>query len=332
MDKEQEEIQFLGFFGIFKESFNIVPAWRKIFSQISLALIFPLSFIYLAHIQISQFLFTNILRNEYILDRIPKGTASYDNISDILSSEWITFILFKIGYLIFFLILALLSTSAVVYTIACIYTAKDIAFKKVMSVVPKVWKRLMVTFIWNFIILFGYNIVAILVFVVCMVIVPSGLISVMVFIIYCVIFLVGFVYISVIWHLASVISVLEESYGLNAMIKSQDLIKGKTGIAMVIFVIHNLCFFGIQLGFEWFVVLGNGGGIVFRIGYGIACLTLLSMLILFGLIIQTIIYFICKSYHHENIDKSSLADHLEVYLGEYVPLKSKDVQLEHFDV
>ncbi|KAL3504263.1 hypothetical protein ACH5RR_034104 [Cinchona calisaya] len=332
MDKEQEEIQFLGFFGIYKESFNIVPAWRNIFSQISLALIFPLSFIYLAHIQISHYLFSNILQNEHILARIPRGTPTYNNISDILSSEWTTFVLFKIGYLIFFLILALLSTSAVVYTIACIYTAKDIAFKKVMSVVPKVWKRLVATFIWNFVILFGYNIVAILVFVIFIALLPAGVIAVLIFIIFSMVYLVGFVYISVIWHLASVISVLEESYGLNAMIKSQDLIKGKVGISMVIFVIHNICFFGIQSAFEWFVVLGNGGGFVFRIGVGFVCLALLSLLILFGLIIQTIIYFICKSFHHENIDKSSLADHLEVYLGEYVPLKSKDVQLEHLDV
>lgn len=332
MDKEQEEIQFLGFFGIFKESFNIVPAWRKIFSQISLALIFPLAFIYLAHIQISQYLFTNILRNEYILDRIPKGTPTYDNISDILSSEWAAYWLFKIGYLIFFLILALLSTSAVVYTIACIYTAKDITFKKVMSIVPKVWKRLMATFIWNFIIVVGYNIVAVLVSFTCIVLIPPGVFSSMILIILLVLYLVGLVYISVIWHLASVVSVLEESYGLNAMIKSQDLIKGKIGISMVILVIVNIFFFGIEFAFEWFVVLGHGGGLVFRIGVGIVCLALLSMLILFGLIIQTIIYFICKSYHHENIDKSSLADHLEVYLGEYVPLKSKDVQLEHFNV
>ncbi|XP_027148285.1 uncharacterized protein LOC113748894 [Coffea eugenioides] len=332
MDKEQEEIQFLGFFGIIKESINIVPAWRKIFSQISLALIFPLSFIYLAHIQISQSLFTNIVRDESILDRIPRGTPTYDKISDILSSEWTVFFLFKIGYFIFFLVLALLSTSAVVYTIACIYTAKDIAFKKVMSVVPKVWKRLIVTFLWNFVIIFGYNIVAILVFFVFMTLIPPGVFSGAVLFILFMVYLVGFVYISVIWHLASVVSVLEESYGLNAMIKSQDLIKGKAGISMVIFVIYNFCFFGIQLAFEWFVVLGNGGGLVLRIGYGMLCLALLSMLILFGLIVQTIIYFICKSYHHENIDKSSLADHLEVYLGEYVPLKSKDVQLEHFDV
>ncbi|CAI9115481.1 OLC1v1016386C1 [Oldenlandia corymbosa var. corymbosa] len=332
MDKEQEEVQYLGFFGIFKESFNIVPAWRSIFSQISLVLIFPLSFIYLAHIQISQYLFSNIVADEYILDRVPEGTPTYNSISDVLSSEWTTFLLFKIGYFVFFIVLTLLSTSAVVYTIACIYTAKDITFRKVMSVVPKVWKRLMSTFLWNFIIVFAYNLVAILVLAIFVLIIPQGVFLVLVVMIILMVYLAGFVYISVIWHLASVVSVLEERYGLNAMIKSHDLIKGKMGISTAMFVIFGLCFFGIQIGFQWFVVLGNGGGLFWRFGYGVLCLTLLSMLILFGLIIETIIYFICKSYHHENIDKSSLSDHLEVYLGEYVPLKSKDVQLEHFEV
>lgn len=328
MDKEQEEIQFLGFFGIFKESFNIVPTWRKIFCQITLAMIIPLSFIYLAHIQISHFLFGKILQYEFVLERIPQGTPTYDKLSDMLSSEWIAFLTFKIGYFIFFLILALLSTSAVVYTIACIFTAKEISFKKVMSVVPKVWKRLIVTFVWNFIILFAYNIAVLLIFVIFIVLIPPGIISAILLILLLIAYFVGFVYISVIWHLASVISVLEESFGLNAMIKSQDLIKGKMGISMVIFIILNLCFIGIQFAFERIVVLGHG--FVLRIGYGLLCLSLLSLLILVGLIIQTIIYFICKSYHHENIDKSSLADHLEVYLGEYVPLKERDVQLEQF--
>ncbi|KAK4387356.1 hypothetical protein Sango_2342200 [Sesamum angolense] len=44
----------------------------------------------------------------------------------------------------------------------------------------------------------------------------------------------------------------------------------------------------------------------------------------------TVIYFVCKSYHHENIDKSALSDHLEVYVGDYVPLKGKDIQLKEY--
>ncbi|XP_012828822.1 PREDICTED: uncharacterized protein LOC105950046 [Erythranthe guttata] len=142
----------------------------------------------------------------------------------------------------------------------------------------------------------------------------------------------GLLYITMIWHLASVVSVLEDSYGLNAMMKSRGLIKGKVGISTAVFFVLGLSFFGIQHMFKIFVVLGHGDGIGKRIVYGIICLILLSISILFQLIMETMVYFVCKSYHHENIDKSSLADHLGGYLEEFIPLQFKDVQLEQFEV
>ncbi|XP_031116829.1 uncharacterized protein LOC116020499 [Ipomoea triloba] len=332
MDKEQDEIQFLGFFGIFKESFTLVSALKKIFFQITAVMIVPLSFIYLAHIEISDIIFTDILRDEYILDRIQEGTQTYDKISDVLSSEWTAFWFFKIAYFIFFLILALLSTSAVVYTIACIYTSKDISFKKVISVVPKVWKRLMVTFLWSFLILFAYNILTLSILVLWLIMMGPRGFGLFGALLLTLMYMAGFVYITVIYHLASVVSVLEDVHGLEAIIKSKGLIKGKLGISAIIFMLLNTLFFGIQTGFEYFVVLGYGGGFSGRVGYGIVFVLLLAILMLLGLTVQTIIYLICKSYHHENIDKSSLSDHLEDFHGEYVPLKSKDVQLESFHV
>ncbi|KAM7511168.1 hypothetical protein LguiB_010043 [Lonicera macranthoides] len=149
MDREQEDLQFLGLFGIYKESFKIIFSWRKIFSQITLALIIPLSFIFLAHSEISHLLFRKILRTESELYESHPGTSRYQRLSDLMSKEWAYYWLFK--------------------------------------------------------------------------------------------------------------------------------------------------------------------------------------LILFGLVFQTIIYFVCKSYHHENIDKSALSNHLEdIYLGEYLLLKPKDVQLEQY--
>ncbi|CAA2982948.1 uncharacterized protein LOC111365739 [Olea europaea subsp. europaea] len=336
MDRDQEEIQFVGFFGIFKESYNIVTSWGKIFSQITLALILPLSFIYLAHIQISELLFADIMNNESTFNITPAGTSSYNTIMSILSSKLTAYTLFKIGYLIFFIILALLSTSAVVYTIACIYTGKEISFIKIMSVVPKVWKRLMVTFIWNFIILFAFSFIAVLIVILLLSLYLLGSSDKVVdnlALLFIVIYFIGSVYVSVIWHLATVVSVLEESYGLNAMAKSRALIKGKMGLSVGIFLLFGLCFSGIQMFFKnHFVIKKRDIGLVNRIGYGSLCLFLLSILMLLGLIMQTIIYFICKSYHHQNIDKSSLADHLGGYLGEYVPLKTKDVQLKQYEV
>ncbi|KAK9292094.1 hypothetical protein L1049_020050 [Liquidambar formosana] len=332
MDREQEEIQFLGLFGIFKESFNIIFSWRKIFTQITLALILPLSFIFLAHIEFSELLFYKILHDEHMLHHTREGTPRYSKLSDVISSDWITFWLFKAAYLLFVLILSLLSTSAVVYTVACIYTAKEITFKKVMSVVPKVWKRLMVTFIWNFVIVFAYNIIAIIVIIVWSLLATNEAIAITTFVLLFIIYMMGLVYISIVWHLASVVTVLEDSCGIKAMVKSKALIKGKMGVAVVIFLLLMLCSIGIQVVFQLFVVFGLAPSTGMRIFYGIGCLLLLIGLILFGLTIQTVVYFVCKSYHHENIDKSSLADHLEVYLGDYVPLKAKDVQLEHYQV
>ncbi|KAK6119503.1 hypothetical protein DH2020_046753 [Rehmannia glutinosa] len=209
------------------------------------------------------------------------------------------FFLFKIGYFVFFIVLALLSTSAVVYTVACIYTAKEVTLKKVLSVVPKVWKRLMVTFIWNFIIVFAYMIVSLLVLVLGVIVLgPIRILGMVFLVVFGIVYLIGLLYITIIWHLASVVSVLEESYGLNAMSKSQGLIKGKMGISAGIFWCWVYFSLGLNICSKCWSYSGMGS----------------------------------ESYRHENIDKSSLADHLGEYLGEYVPLKSKDVQLEQFEV
>ncbi|XP_054796847.1 uncharacterized protein LOC129302183 [Prosopis cineraria] len=332
MDREQEEMQFLSLFSVFTESFKIVSSWRKIFTQITLTLILPLSFIYLLHIEVTNLLLHKIFYNAQEMSNTPLGSPRYEKLSDLLSSEWATFWLFKIFYFTLLLIFSLLSTSAVVYTVASIYTARDFTFHKVMSVVPKVWKRLMVTFLCVFAAFFAYHIVAFLVVFIWAVTIgiQSGGIAILVII--AILFFAGFVYLTLIWQLASVVSVLEESYGVQAMLKSRELIKGKMGLAIVIFLLLNVAFILIQVLFKVVVVHGWRLGSVDRTAYAILCFFLLSVFFLFGLVIQTVLYFVCKSYHHENIDKSALSDHLEAYLGEYVPLKARDVQLEQYHV
>ncbi|KAB1210558.1 hypothetical protein CJ030_MR6G010854 [Morella rubra] len=327
MDREPE-LQFLGFFGIFKESFKILFSWRKIFSQITLTIILPLSFIFLAHIQISQLLFFRILDNEITLDDTDKNTSYYAKLSHDISSEWTAFWLFKAAYFTFVLILSLLATSAVVYTIACIYTAKEITFKKVMSVVPRVWKRLILTFLWNFAVVLVYNVVAGAVIFLWARFIGTNTFGIILIAVLLTLYLVGIVYISVVWHLASVVSVLEDACGIKAMIKSKGLIEGKLGVAVSFFILLSVSFIGIGFVFGIFVVPAWIPNLGIRVVVGILCCLLLFKLILFGLVVQTVIYFVCKSYHHERIDKPSLADHLELYLGKYVPLKwAKDVQL-----
>ncbi|XP_030442612.1 uncharacterized protein LOC115664869 [Syzygium oleosum] len=334
MERDQNELQFLGFLGVYRETSKIILKWRKIFAQITLALILPLCVIFLAH----SF---NIFDHEITRNDVWVDDPKYRNLSRKLKKEWVAFWLVRLGYFIlhfifslhfiFIFISSLHSTSAVVSTVACVYAAKQVTFKKIMSVVPRVWKRLMVTFFWSFGIFFVYNAVAVGLLIAWLVIVRKysvgPALGIAVAVILLILYVIGFVYITMIWQLASVISVLEDAYGRKAMVKSKRLIKGKMGLSIWCFLGVLVCAMLVQALFECFVVL-NFVPTGIKIGVGLICLLLLLMVVLFDLVAQTVIYFVCKSYHHENIDNSSLPDHLEVNLGDCPTEGQKPVLLE----
>uniref|UniRef100_A0A7N0UB28 Transmembrane protein n=1 Tax=Kalanchoe fedtschenkoi TaxID=63787 RepID=A0A7N0UB28_KALFE len=332
MDVEPEEMQFLGLFGILKQSFKLIYTWRNIFIRITLALILPLSFILLAHIEITHLMLSQLISNEITLAGFRIGSNKYEKLSDLITSEVIALSLFKVAYFTFFLIFSLLSTSAVVYTVASAYASREFSFGGVMRVVPKVWRRLMATFMCMFIAMFVYNFCFGVGVILCDVFIGFSGTEIVILSSLFVLYLAGLVYMSLVWQLASVVSVLEESYGLRALVKSKNLLKGKLVVPGFIFLVLNILAGVVQSGFQMAVVDAEEAGMVRRVAFGILTLLLLMGLILFWLVVQTVIYFVCKSYHHESIDKSLLSDHLELYLGEYVPLKAGDVQLEHFDV
>lgn len=144
-------------------------------------------------------------------------------------------------------------------------------------------------------------------------------------------FLVVHVYITALWHLASVVSVLEPVYGFAAMKKSYELLKGRTKMAAVL-VFAYLAICGVIAGIFGAVVVHGGTyySVFTRIVVGGFLVGVLVIVNLVGLLVQSVYYYVCKSYHHQGIDKSALHDHLGGYLGEYVPLKSS-VQMENLD-
>ncbi|XP_076919368.1 uncharacterized protein LOC143580147 [Bidens hawaiensis] len=331
MDKEQEEMQFIGLFDIIKESYKIIISCRKIFSQITLTLILPLAFIFQAYQEISNYMLEEIDHTDTEKFFEHPGTKRYTNLSNTLSYEWIKFWLFTIAYFTILFILSLLSTAAIVYTIASVYTGRELTFKKVMSIVPKVWLRLMITFTYMLSAFMVY-----LILYLCVLIISLKVLHGSAFVgflnVFLVIYVMGFVYMTGIWQLASVVSVLESADGITAMTKSMGLIKGNRWVAISISFVLNMSFVYIQLSFQSLVVEEGLLEAWKRFGFGVLCFLLLLTLFLFGLVIQTILYLVCKSYHHENIDKGDLSNHLESYLRDYEPLIGKEVQLEEYRV
>ncbi|KAH7838373.1 hypothetical protein Vadar_025581 [Vaccinium darrowii] len=320
MDLPPEELQFLTLTDILKESTSIPKQSPKTFYFITLTLIFPLSFAILAHS-----LFTHPLLSQ--IDTNPSSTSSQ-------SSQWTKLLIFQFFYLIFLFAFSLLSTAAVVFTVASLYTSKPVSFSSTMSAIPSVFKRLFITYLWVSLTMVIYNVVFLGFLVLLVVAIDTENAALLVFamVVIFVLFLVVHVYITALWHLASVVSVLEPVYGFAAMKKSYELLKGRTRMAVaLVFVYLLIC--GLINGIFGSVVVHGGYeyGVLARIIFGGFLVGLLVIVNLVGLMVQSVFYYVCKSYHHQGIDKSALYDHLGGYLGEYVPLKSS-IQMENLDV
>lgn len=188
MDSDEEKLGYLWFLGICEESFKIIVSWKKIFTQITLAFILPLSIIFFVQFQVSENPKARIQFEKYRLHH----RGDNERMDEYLSSQRIEFWLIKIAYLVFLLVLSLLSTSAVTYTVACNYTGKSITFKNIMSMVPKLWKPLTITFIWSFLFHLAYSLCMLGTFFVGMMLIGFSSFGIAIWIILLILFFVGF--------------------------------------------------------------------------------------------------------------------------------------------
>ncbi|KAG6641473.1 hypothetical protein I3843_09G075000 [Carya illinoinensis] len=321
MDLAPEQLQYLTIPDILGEAISIPKQSPKTFYLITLILIFPLSFAILAH---SLFTHPLLVQIQNYSQTDPSQTRH----------EWTLLLLFQFFYLIFLFAFSLLSTAAVVFTVASLYTSKPVSFSSTMSAIPKVFKRLFVTFLWVTLLMMAYNFVFVgfLVLLIIAIDTQNVLLLFLSAVVIFLLFLVAHVYITALWHLASVVSVLETVHGFAAMKKSYELLKGKTFYASVlVFIYLAIC---LVIGGVFSSVVVHGGykyGVFVRIVVGGFLVGMLVIVNLVGLLVQSVFYYVCKSYHHQGIDKTALHDHLGGYLGEYVPLKSS-IQMENLEI
>ncbi|KAK1280850.1 hypothetical protein QJS04_geneDACA018545 [Acorus gramineus] len=319
MDLPLEELQFLSLTSILKESITIPRSSPRTFTLLTLTLIFPLSFASLAHS-----LFTHPL-----LLHLQHSHSSSSTRRDVL-----LLLFYQLLYLLLLFSFSLLSTASVVFSVASLYTSKPLSFSTSLSALPSILPRLFRTFLWVSLLMVLYNLI--FAFSVVLVVIAidadnSFLFAVSLFVSLS-LFLIVHVYITALWHLASVISVLEPVCGLAAMRKSRELLRGRTRMAaaLVFFYLSACGFVGGVFG----TVVVRGGedyGVFTRILVGGLLVGVLVVVNLVGFLVQSVFYYVCKSYHHQSIDKSALYDHLGGYLGEYVPLKSS-IQMENLDM
>ncbi|MED6131883.1 hypothetical protein PIB30_014100 [Stylosanthes scabra] len=136
MNKEQQDKQHLGLFGIYKDSYKIILSWRKIFTKITLSLILPLSFVSLIQALVSVLLYSKIL------DHLPQTKT----LSETVYSEWVIFFAFNLLYSALPVTFLLLATAICKSFFTSIHDDDDdevVNLNKVMmSIVRKAWAAL----------------------------------------------------------------------------------------------------------------------------------------------------------------------------------------------
>nr|GEX28963.1 NADH-ubiquinone oxidoreductase chain 5-like [Tanacetum cinerariifolium] len=223
---------------------------------------------------------------------------------------------------------------AIVFTIASVYTGRDVTFRHVIKIVPKIWKRLIVTLAYIYVALFIYNVVYGVLVVIARAIFGFSTIGSVVTLVLLVLYIFGFLYLSVVWQLASVVTVLENVNGFKAMKKGKSLLHGKKVVGVVLAFVMYVILVGLIIVLELFVGSRYGDyvfgiRIIWRAMIGILCGVVLLVWFLLFIVIQTVLYLVCKSFHREAIDKLSLSTFLGAYNGETIvlPNSSQDIQL-----
>ncbi|PWA83335.1 hypothetical protein CTI12_AA172860 [Artemisia annua] len=320
MDQTQEQMKFLGTLGIFAQSFKTIFNSKKLFAGFTFTLAFPLALIFILHMDISSRFFYGIEENPYLL--IIGAFQSYRSYYqvDVTHTVWLNYVLFKMIIITNIIIFSTLSTSVIVYTIASLYTGRDITFTKAFKVGNSAWRRLIITLLSMFLTLFAYNLLfSVVVFIFNAISEEDAHMSIILIII-SVPYAYWSLYLLTIWEIASVVSVLEDSCGLKAAIKSMDLMNGKKKVALrVSFMLY--LFMGVVV-FVYMTFYTYNNGALGKVWLGIItiiCGVMLVIGFLVIIIVQTMLYLVCKSHHQETIDLGSSSTYLDAYLSDAHP-------------
>ncbi|KAL5713504.1 hypothetical protein ACHQM5_015573 [Ranunculus cassubicifolius] len=112
------------------------------------------------------------------------------------------------------------------------------------------------------------------------------------------------------------------------MKKSKKLLSGKTMMGMKLVLAYLCLCVATNIAYSQ---CNLTLGVAIRYSLRLLLVAVLVIVNLVGLLVQSIFYFLCKSYHGEEIDTSVLYENLGGYLGEYMPLQ-RDKEVKNSEV
>lgn len=203
-----------------------------------------------------------------------------------------------------FVTLSLLAKAAVVYSVDCTYSRRKFDSSKFYAIICKIWKQIVVTYLWGCLVMSGCLtlFIVLLVVVSCVFLImgfPSDLIlypAMVVGLIFSIIFANAII----ICNTAIVISVLEDVSGPQALFRSRSLIEGQTQVGLLIFLGSTIGMAFVEGLFDYRVKTISYGDGSSRIWEGPLLVVMYSFVVMIDSMMSTVFYFSCKSYRLES--------------------------------
>lgn len=205
--------------------------------------------------------------------------------------------------------LLLLSKAAVIHSVDCTYSKKQFDASKFCVMVKKLWSRIMATYICGCMVIVGVvTLFLVLLFATCNVFLMVGFTTD--FLVYPgiiggLVFSVVFARAIIVCNVAVVVSVLEDSWGLQTLGRSNFLIKGQIQVGLLMYVGSTLGMAFVQGLFDHRVKTLSYGDGSSRIWEGPLLVVMYSFVVLIDSMMTTVFYFSCRSFSMEAEDEEA---------------------------
>lgn len=300
--RHAERFGTMGALNILRESITLLRANSSILMSIMVLLICPVSGLLLSRALLHGELANKLTARLYqaaaavgLLHYLSLVKSIYESISQVLLSYALAApILFTIW---------LLAKASIIYIVSCSYADKIPTLFTSITAGARLWKRIFFTYLWSCLVLLGFVTMAATLFLLIISLLDALHFSAdLIFLTELALGLfysVIFAQIIVVGNLANVVSILEEHYGLSALVRSFHLIKGKIQVALSLFFATTLGTAMVESLYQYRVIgippSNYAINTASRLWEGPLLVFMYSFLLLLDGIVGCVFYFTCKS-------------------------------------
>ncbi|XP_048227602.1 uncharacterized protein LOC125369431 [Ricinus communis] len=302
-----ESMLLLGFIGILREALKIFCKNGRIMASIALFTFLAQSILYLANFfSIMPLIFDLLLQRNLLHIATPDTPGFTDILNHIRKDIKILFEL-ELVYLILDSIAFLLSSTATVLAAAIIHGGKeDLSFKDLVLRTARTWTRPLVTWLYinllGLVYLFGF--LAILIGMI--LVIQNPVILAVAAILLGVSAVLHYIYLTVTWNLAIVVSAVEETRGLKAIIKASEIVKAMKLQGFLMNLLFSISSVVLVQGMN--VSAKAHESVAVQVCAALIVVNCASLLRMYWFVAYTVFYYRCKKTHGERVELEERLD------------------------